>query len=112
MKIDYRNKKIKQQCTLIKRAKRDFPEKDAIKLIQRIEFIKNVGTLEDVINSPRCHFHKLKGSLADKYAIDINGRQSSYRLIICIEGYSNEEIFENSDCITQIKIMEVSKHYG
>lgn len=111
MEILYKNKKVKKQCTSIMRAKRDFPEKDAKKLIHRIEFIKNVETLEDVINSPRCNFHKLKGNLADNYAIDINGRKSPYRLIICIEGYNIEEIFKKSDCITQIRIMEVSKHY-
>lgn len=111
MEIIYKNEKLKYQCTSIKQAKKDFPEKDAVKLIQRIQFINDVETLMAVINSPRCNFHGLKGKLSDYYAIDINGRKSPYRLKIYIKGYSREEVFKNPSCITKIKIMEVSKHY-
>ena len=60
---------------------------------------------------PQYHFHNLKGEFQGYYALDIDGRRSSYRLIVSFDEEENEQIFINSIEITDIRIEEVSKHY-
>ena len=43
--------------------------------------------------------------------MDIDGRKSSFRLIVRIESFDNEEVFSNSISIESIEIKEASKHY-
>lgn len=111
MDITYENDKVKKQCTNIKKAKQDFSEVDAKKLHQKINFIESAETLADIQAYTPMNFHNLKDSRKGEYAIDINGRKSSYRLILKFKGYENTEIFGNAKSITVVQIKEVSKHY-
>jgi len=111
MQIDYKNKKVKQQCCSLKEAKKQFSEKIAKKLFKMINFIESADNLSSVINNPIYHFHKLQGNLDGFYAMDIDGRSKSYRLIVTFEDYGTEQVFNNSISIVQIQIEEVSKHY-
>lgn len=111
MDIVYKNDTVEKQCTELRRAKKDFPEKVANKLLKRVNFLSAADNLESVLNNPILRFHALKGKLSGLYAIDIDGKRSSYRLIVCFDDYSKELIFENSKSIEIIKITEVSKHY-
>lgn len=57
------------------------------------------------------NFHDLKGKQKGEYSMDIDGRKSSFRLIVRIESFDNEEVFSNSISIESIEIKEASKHY-
>lgn len=111
MNITYKNKKTEKQCTDIKKAKKDFSEVEAKKLLQRIAFIESAESLEDIKAFQSLNFHKLTGSRTGQYSIDINGRSSPYRLILEFEGYDNTQIFSNASSIAIVQIEEVSKHY-
>lgn len=108
MEIIYKNNKVKEQCTALRRAKRDFSEKVAKKIMMRINFITAAENLDSIINNPVLHFHKLKGNLDGKFAIDVDGRRTSYRLIV---QFDETEVFENAKYIEIIEVTEVSNHY-
>lgn len=111
MQVSYKNSKVEQQCTNLKIAKKNFPEKTAKKLLKLINLIETVDNLRELQAFPQYHFHNLKGEFQGYYALDIDGRRSSYRLIVSFDEVENEQIFINSIEITDIRIEEVSKHY-
>lgn len=111
MDIVYKNNEIKSKCISIKVAKKYFDSKTAKKLIKRIDFIDAAENLEDVISYPALNFHDLKGKLDGLYALDIDGRKSSYRLIVSFDDYSKDEVFHKSKYIEIVNVMEVSNHY-
>lgn len=111
MDVQYHNQTVKEQCTNLKRAKRDFPEKVAKKLLRRINLLMSAENLASVINFPGVRFHALKGRRLGEYALDIDGARSSYRLIVYFDGYMKQQVFENSQSITIVEVREVSKHY-
>lgn len=111
MEISYRNRKVQKQCESLKVAKRDFPEKIAKKLLKLVNFIDAAENLESLVNNPLYHFHSLKGDKIGFFALDIDGRRSSYRLLVTFDNAKNLEIFEKAILIVSIQIEEVSKHY-
>lgn len=111
MHIEYKNGKVMRQCTVLSQAKKDFPGKVPVKLLKLINFIEAADNLYSVINNQIFNFHDLKGNKEGLYAIDIDGRKSSYRLLVSFEDASNEQVFSNSVLIEDIIIKEVSKHY-
>lgn len=111
MNITYKNNKVKKQCTDFGQAKKDFPEKTAKKLFKLVNFIEAADNLNSLINLSNAHFHDLKGNKEGLYAMDIDGRKSSYRLIVSFEDIDKETVFSKSILIKIIKIEEVSKHY-
>lgn len=111
MNIDYKNDKLKRQCTDLKEAKRCFPEKVAKKLHKLINYIHVAENLASVLNNPVYHFHDLKGQGKGLYAMDIDGRRGSYRLIVKFDNVSKEQVFCDAVSIVAIEIEEVSKHY-
>ena len=111
MNIDFNNNKVEKQCKELREAKKCFSDKIAKKLFKLINFIEAAENLESVINNPVYRFHDLKGKKDGSYAMDIDGKKSSYRLIVTFENTSKEQIFANSISIEAIEIEEVSKHY-
>jgi len=111
MEISYKSGKVKQQCTNFRESKRAFPEKIAKKLLKLVNFISAAENLESLINNPVYHFHNLTGDRIGFYSLDIDGRRSSYRLLVTFDDSTNEDIFRNSISIVSIQIEEVSKHY-
>ncbi|OTN75604.1 hypothetical protein A5886_000679 [Enterococcus sp. 8G7_MSG3316] len=111
MYIEYKNNKVNRQCTDLRQAKKDFPSKVAEKLIKMITFIEAAENLESVLNFPTYRFHHLKGHKKGLYAMDIDGRKCSYRLIVAFDEQLNERLFSDSSSIEIIQIEEVSKHY-
>lgn len=111
MKIDYGNSEVEEQCTSLRRAKKDFPEKVAKKLLKHINFIESADNLKSILDYRPFRFHKLIGNKNGFYAIDIDGKRSSYRMIIKFDEYDNEQIFGDPNKIEVIQIKEVSKHY-
>lgn len=61
MKIIYTNKTIEKQCTELRRAKKDFSDKVALKLHQLINLLETSDSLASVTAFPSYHFHQLKG---------------------------------------------------
>lgn len=110
MEIYYYDNKVEKQCTDFNRAKREFPLKVAKRLHKLINFIENAENLESVINMPQFSFHALKGDKKGYYALDIDGRRSSYRLITSF-GESEDRVFFDNISIKNITVKEVSKHY-
>lgn len=111
MRIIYKNDSVKKQCTELRRAKKDFSDKVARKLHMLINFIESAENLASVQAFPRYHFHKLKGDRQGQYALDIDGRRSSYRLIVGFHDEDEFSIFSNPSAIEIIMIEEVSNHY-
>ncbi|WP_390408183.1 hypothetical protein [Lacticaseibacillus jixiensis] len=111
MHVSYKNKRIEKQCTSLREAKKAYSEKVAVKLLQRVNFLVAADNLASVIDNPVLHFHDLKGNREGIYAIDIDGRRGSYRLLIRIDGFSKEEVFAIANVIEIIEITEVSNHY-
>ena len=111
MQINFKNKKVEKQCRNLKEAKKKFPEKVAKKLFKLINYLDAAENLESVINSPVYHFHALKGDKSGLFAMDIDGRTSSYRLIVEFDDIEDEQVFTDSIHIVVIIIEEVSKHY-
>ena len=60
MKLIYTNKTVKKQCTELRRAKKDFSDKVAVKLHQLITFLEAADSLASVTAFPKYHFHQLK----------------------------------------------------
>ncbi|MGT2927137.1 type II toxin-antitoxin system RelE/ParE family toxin [Streptococcus danieliae] len=111
MQIHYNNKNVEKQCTDLRRAKKDFSVKIALKLHKLIQFIESADNLASVVAFPTYHFHDLKGSRTGQYALDIDGRRSSYRLLVCFEE-DKETVFSSAQTIKIIQVEEVSNHYG
>lgn len=112
MHIEYRDQKVHAQCTNLRRAKRDFPEKVAKKLFMMINFIESAENLESIKNYPSYHFHQLKGDKKSLFALDIDGRTSQYRLIVSFSSNDFSAVFSEPTSIEVIQVEEVSKHYG
>ena len=70
----------------------------ARKYIQRINIIKQVRNIDELIRLPSLRCHALKGEREGQWAIKLTGY---YRLIITIKG----------DLLNIAQIEEVSKHY-
>lgn len=111
MEVVYKTNKLENKCTKLVQAKRNYPEKIAKKLMKLINFIDTADTLADIQNNDLLYFHALTGDKKGLYAMDIDGRRSSYRLIVTFDGFSNMEIFEQASSITIVQVEEVSNHY-
>ena len=111
MQVQYTNKTVEKQCTSLRQPKKDFSDKIAKKLLKLVNFIESADNLASVIAFPMYHFHDLKGNREGQYAMDIDGRRGSYRLIVCFHDVDKETIFSNASSIEIIQIEEVSNHY-
>lgn len=111
MQVNFKNKKVEKQCRILKEAKKKFPEKVVKKLFKLINYLDAAENLESVINNPVYHFHDLKGDKKGLFAMDIDGRASSYRLIVEFDDIDNKRIFTDSIHIVEIIVKEVSNHY-
>lgn len=111
MYIEYSDKKTEKRCKDLCEAKKHYPEKVAKKLLKAINYIENAESLLDVINYRSFAFHKLKGNRNGQYAIDVDGRRSSYRIILELKDNEVADVYAIAKTIKIIKIMGVSKHY-
>ncbi|MBS6243785.1 MAG: addiction module toxin RelE [Streptococcus sp.] len=111
MKLIYTNKTVKKQCTELRQAKKDFSDKIAVKLHQLINFLEAADSLASVTAFPKYYFHQLKGKRQGQFALDIDGRKSSCRLIVEFREEDLEKVFSSPVEIEILKIEEVSNHY-
>nr|WP_125713619.1 type II toxin-antitoxin system RelE/ParE family toxin [Companilactobacillus kedongensis] len=120
MKLKYGTKKVEKLCTNLKKSRRELGSRTADVLFGLINLLESSESLEDV-NALRIYkLHKLAGNRKNYYALDIDGRFSSYRLIIqpldkndtviVNDKNLNLKLFYSS--INIIKVEEVSNHYA
>ena len=111
MRLIYTNKTVEKQCTELRRAKKDFSDKIAVKLHLLINFLEAADSLASVTAFPKYHFHQLKGKRQGQFALDIDVRRSSYRLIVGFREEDVEKVFSTPIEIEILKKEEVSNHY-
>lgn len=104
MKLIYTNKTVEKQCTELRRAKKDFSDKIAVKLHLLINFLEAADSLVSVTAFPKYHFHQLKGKRQGQFALDIDGRRSFYRLIAGFHKEDLEKVFSSPIEIEILKI--------
>ena len=98
MKVEFRKRKLKRCFEHKKLAAKEFDDQVARKYIQRIEIIKSVANLDDLMGLPGLRCHQLKGKRQGQYAVNLTG---FYRLIFTVR----------DGCLNVVMIEEVSKHY-
>jgi proteic killer suppression protein len=118
LRIEYKNEKVKGQCTSVKEAKKLFGGDDALtkSLHARVNALANAENLRDIIVQPRYRFHDLHGKLEGYFAIDVKTKKEPWRIILqpldeSMQPYNPCNIDEISGIVRIVQIMEVSKHY-
>ena len=122
MELIYANKKLEDQCTSVKAAKKLFGGDIVLanSLLARINALAQAETIKDIVVQPAFHFHKLgnkgKRNLEGYFAIDVKSRREQWRIIL--EPLDDNKkpfvpcnIDEIVDCVRIVEITEVSKHY-
>jgi proteic killer suppression protein len=108
MEIEYKTKKLKKQCENPKVAQKDYGASIGNKLTQRIEEFIAAISLLDIKRIPSARLHKLKGTRADEYVVDLIG---SYRLVFVPILQEGEDINE-LESINIVRIEEVTDYHG
>ena len=99
MEVTFRTRKLEKEYRESARAVKSYGTDVARKYIQRINIIKQVHNIEELMGLPVLGCHSLKGDRHGQYSIKLTG---SYRLIFTLEG----------EALEIAHIEEVSKHYG
>ena len=113
MYIVFKNKKLKEICSNFKSATIKFGEKNARKLIQRLNELNASENLSIFIKLPQTGFHELKGNRKGQYAVNLI---QPFRLIFMSDIDENKFSREFPDIkhyeqITKIKILEVKDYH-
>ncbi|PID64023.1 MAG: plasmid maintenance system killer [Gammaproteobacteria bacterium] len=98
MEVIFRTNKLRDCFLNSKKAIKTYGDVVGKKYIQRIQIIKAVASLDDLIVQQPLRCHELKGNRKGQYAINLTGQ---CRLIFTLEG----------ETLNVVKIEEVSKHY-
>lgn len=105
LELQYKTKKLEEQCNNYKKAIKAFGDKSARKLHQRIKEIKSVNNLEIMVKCRIGRCHPLKGNMKGLFALDL---EHPYRLII-------EPIFDKFEelkYVNVVKVLEVKDYHG
>ncbi len=98
MYIRFRTRKLEKCYLSVREGSRAWGDEVARRYIQRVDVLKAIEQLDDLVTLPQLRFHPLAGNRKGQYAINITGFM---RLIFTLE--KGEPVV--------IKIEEVSKHY-
>ena len=99
MEITFRTRKLEKEYREYARAVKAYGPEVARKYIERINIIKQVRNIDELMLLPALGCHSLRGDRRGQYSIKLNG---FYRLIFTLKG----------DAPGIVHIEEVSKHYG
>ncbi len=108
MELRFRNNRIKKQCENPQKAQLDFGLRMGNVLTQRVSELAAATSLLDIKHIPAARLHRLKGTRADEYAVDL---VHPYRLVfkpILREGVA---IFD-LESINIVRIEEVRDYHG
>lgn len=83
MDITYKNRKIERICTNAKVADREYGSQMSAKIHMRIDEIRAVDTVEEMIQFRIGRCHALKGNRKGQYAVDL---EHPYRLFFTKHG--------------------------
>lgn len=78
MEVNFKSKKLEKVCTNISKAQKEYGQKIALKLFQRLGELQASGTLKDMSYIRSARLHPLKGKREGQYAVDLTG---NYRLV-------------------------------
>lgn len=81
--ITYKNRKIERICTNAKVADREYGSQMSAKIQMRIDEIRAVDTVEEMIQFHIGRCHALKGNRKGQYAVDL---EHPYRLVFTKHG--------------------------
>lgn len=81
--ITYKNRKIERICTNAKVADREYGSQMSAKIHMRIDEIRAVDTVEEMIQFRIGRCHALKGNRKGQYAVDL---EYPYRLVFTKHG--------------------------
>jgi len=120
IELKYKTHAVEKLCTNLKVSRKKFGAQTAEALFGLINLLESSDSLEDVNALRNRHIHKLTGDHQGQYALDIEGRSSSYRLLVQLldenekvaVNVDNESIMSFYGRIQIIQIEEVSKHYA
>ncbi len=99
MEVIFRTRKLEKEYREHNKGVKAYGPEVARKYIQRIDIIKQVRDIDELMNLPALGCHPLKGSRHGQYTVKLTG---FYRLIFTLKG----------DALEIAHIEEVSKHYG
>ena len=122
MELVYASKKVEEQCTDPKAAKKLFAGdgKLVVSLRARINALKQAVVLKDIVVQRQFHFHKLLNKngkdLEGLFAIDVKTRRDPWRIILRPldedgERFDPCNIDEIAGIVEIVRIEEVSRHY-
>lgn len=83
MDITYKNRKIERICTNAKVADREYGSQMSAKIHMRIDEIRAVDTVEEMIQFRIGRCHALKGNRKGQYAVDL---EHPHRLVFTKHG--------------------------
>ncbi len=99
MEVTFKTRRLEKEYREYARAVKSYGTKVARKYILRINIIKRVNNIEELMRLPGLRCHPLKGDRYGQYAAKLTGY---FRLIFTLKG----------DALQIAHIEEVSKHYG
>lgn len=82
IRLSFKNKRVETFCTDLKKSRKKFGKKIAESLFALINILEVSKNLQDINAMQFYNLHELKGKKEGYFALDINGRRSSYRLIV------------------------------
>jgi len=98
MKVTFRNKKLERECTELDVGTRRYGLDMALKILERIIEIENIGSVEQLIMFSIGRCHSLNGNRRGQYAMDLI---QPYRLI-----FTKDETE-----IKVVKIIEITNYH-
>jgi proteic killer suppression protein len=99
VEVTFRTRKVEKEYQEHARAVKAYGPEVARKYIQRINIIKQVLNIDELMVLPALGCHSLKGDRRGQYSIKLTG---FYRLIFSLRG----------EALEIAHIEEVTKHYG
>lgn len=114
VKILYKNAAVEKQFSSKYKKFWKYPQQVKRKLEAAENYIINAESLQDIVNYPPFHFHKLRGNRDGEWSIYLGN--TGYRVTMIPCDKDGKEILEG-DIIAQCKfikivcITEVSNHY-
>lgn len=107
--ILYRNKTVKEYCENPSLVKKDFNIQLAKKLSQRMDELKSLGTVFDLLNCGIDNPHLLKGDLDGCIGWDLTGQ---IRLIIKASNEFEDDFMNKCKNIKTVEVEGVRDYHG